>query len=86
MELEKMGSVWKNEDDKLKGEFLFKDFVDAFAFMTKIALISEKQNHHPLLKNMYNKVWVELSTHDAGNVVTEKDIQLAKAIDKIYHV
>lgn len=86
MELEKMGSVWKNEDDKLKGEFLFKDFVDAFAFMTKIAIISEKQNHHPLMKNMYNKVWVELSTHDAGNVVTDKDIQLAKAIDKIYHV
>jgi len=83
MELKTMGSVWKNEDNKLKGEFLFKDFVDAFAFMTKIALISEKQNHHPLLKNIYNKVWVELSTHDAGNIVTEKDIQLAKAIDKI---
>jgi 4a-hydroxytetrahydrobiopterin dehydratase len=76
--------MWKEEDNKLKRSFQFKDFVEAFAFMTKVALIAEKMNHHPWWSNVYNTVEVELNTHDAGNVVTEKDHKLAKAIDKVY--
>ncbi|HUM47878.1 MAG TPA: 4a-hydroxytetrahydrobiopterin dehydratase [Chitinophagales bacterium] len=76
--------MWKEEDNKLQRTFLFKDFVEAFGFMTKVALVAEKMNHHPYWLNVWNKVEFTLSTHDAGDVVTEKDRQLAKAIDKIY--
>jgi 4a-hydroxytetrahydrobiopterin dehydratase len=75
--------MWKEENNKLKRTFEFKDFSEAFAFMTRVALIAEKQNHHPWWSNVYNKVEMELNTHDAGDVVTEKDWKLAKAIDKL---
>jgi 4a-hydroxytetrahydrobiopterin dehydratase len=76
--------MWQEEDNKLKKSFEFKNFVEAFAFMTKVALIAEKMNHHPWWSNVYNKVNIELNTHDAGNLVTEKDHKLAKAIDKVH--
>lgn len=63
--------------------FTFKDFSEAFAFMTRVALIAEKENHHPDWSNVYNRVTIKLSTHDAGNIITEKDQRLAAAIDKI---
>ncbi len=75
--------MWKEEDNKLIRTFEFNDFVDAFSFMTKVAIIAEKMNHHPYWENVYNTVRVELNTHDAGDIVTEKDHQLAAAIDKL---
>lgn len=76
--------MWNEEDNKLKRTFTFKDFQEAFGFMTRVALVAEKMNHHPYWINVYNKVEFELSTHDAGDTVTEKDKKLAAAIDKIY--
>ena len=75
--------MWKEENNKLKRTFEFKDFSEAFAFMTRVALIAGQQNHHPWWSNVYNKVEMELNTHDAGDIVTEKDWKLAKAIDKL---
>jgi 4a-hydroxytetrahydrobiopterin dehydratase len=75
--------MWIERDNKLKAEFQFDDFISAFAFMTKVAIIAEKYNHHPFWTNVYNKVTIELSTHDAGNIVTDKDHQLAMEIDKL---
>lgn len=76
--------MWQEADNKLKKSFEFKDFTEAFAFMTRVAFVAEKMNHHPWWANVYNKVSFELNTHDAGNTVTEKDHQLAKAIDALY--
>ena len=75
--------MWKEEDNKLKRTFEFKDFVEAFGFMSKVAIVAEKMNHHPFMTNVYNTVSFELSTHDAGDVVTDKDRQLADEIDKL---
>jgi 4a-hydroxytetrahydrobiopterin dehydratase len=75
--------MWKEEKDKLKKSFTFKDFNEAFSFMTRVALIAEKMNHHPYWTNVYNQVTIELSTHDAGNKITAKDRQLAIAIDEL---
>lgn len=75
--------MWIEDDNKLKAEFQFDNFINAFAFMTKVALIAEKMDHHPNWSNVYNKVWIELCTHDAGNAVTERDHRLAKKIDKL---
>jgi 4a-hydroxytetrahydrobiopterin dehydratase len=75
--------MWKETDNKLHRQFKFADFSEAFAFMTRVAIEAEKQDHHPLWTNVYNKVDIWLNTHDAGDIVTEKDHQLAKAIDKI---
>ncbi len=75
---------WKEENNRLKKSFSFKDFSEAFAFMTRVALVAEKMDHHPYWTNVYNSVAIELSTHDAGDIVTEKDHKLAKAVDKIY--
>lgn len=72
---------WITKDNKLEKEFTFKDFVEAFSFLTKVAIVAEKQNHHPEIYNVYNKVKISLQTHDAGNVVTEKDHKLAQTID-----
>lgn len=74
--------MWIEKNNVLKAEFQFDDFVSAFAFMTKVAIVAEKMDHHPFWTNVYNKVTIELSTHDAGNTVTEKDHQLAKEIDR----
>ena len=75
--------MWIEENNQLKRNFLFKDFKAAFAFMTKVAAIAEEMNHHPTWTNEYNKVDVCLSTHDAGNIVTDKDRKLTFAIDKV---
>jgi 4a-hydroxytetrahydrobiopterin dehydratase len=75
--------MWKEENNRLKKTFKFKDFKEAFGFMTKVALIAEKADHHPLWTNVYNTVSFELSTHDAGDTVTDKDRDLAKAIDQL---
>lgn len=76
--------MWTEEDNKLKATFKFKDFVEAFAFMSKVALVAEKMDHHPNWSNVYNTVTIELTTHDAGNIVTDKDRSLADAIDSLY--
>jgi len=75
--------MWKQADNKLHRQFKFADFSEAFAFMTRVAIEAEKQNHHPLWTNVWNKVDIWLNTHDAGDIVTEKDHKLAAAIDKI---
>jgi 4a-hydroxytetrahydrobiopterin dehydratase len=75
---------WKEENNKLVASLTFKDFVQAFAFMTEVAIHAEKINHHPTWTNTYNKIDFQLSTHDAGDIVTQKDKDLANIIDKIY--
>lgn len=75
--------MWKEENNQLLRHFKFNNFSEAFAFMTRVALLAEKQNHHPEWKNVYNRVEIRLSTHDAGNLVTEKDRRLAAAIDQL---
>lgn len=75
--------MWVEENNRLTRTFRFKDFTEAFAFMTKVALIAEKMDHHPYWTNVYNTVTIELSTHDAGNIVTEKDHTLATAINQL---
>jgi 4a-hydroxytetrahydrobiopterin dehydratase len=72
---------WKEENNKLTRTFEFADFSQAFGFMTRVALAAEKMNHHPTWTNTWNKVSIELSTHDKGNIVTEKDKKLAALID-----
>ncbi len=74
---------WKNENNKLKKSFKFKDFTEAFGFMTKVAIVAEKMNHHPTWTNTYNTVDFELSTHDKGDIVTNLDKKLAEAIDNL---
>lgn len=76
--------MWKEEHNKLTRNLEFASFVEAFGFMSQVALVAEKMNHHPDWSNVYNKVSIRLSTHDAGDVVTEKDRKLAAEIDKIY--
>ncbi|HEY0654625.1 MAG TPA: 4a-hydroxytetrahydrobiopterin dehydratase [Chryseosolibacter sp.] len=75
--------MWKEENNSLKRVFKFKDFSEAFAFMTRVAMEAEKLNHHPTWTNTWNTVSIELSTHDAGNKVTDLDRKLAAAIDKL---
>jgi 4a-hydroxytetrahydrobiopterin dehydratase len=76
--------MWKEENNQLQQSFQFKDFVEAFAFMTKVAFAAEKMNHHPNWSNEYNKVTIALFTHDAKDTITEKDYSLAKIIDTLY--
>ncbi len=75
--------MWTEKDNKLSKTFTFSDFTQAFGFMTKVAIEAEKMNHHPDWSNVYNIVEINLSTHDAGNIVTERDRQLAEIIDKL---
>lgn len=75
--------MWKVENNRLTRTFVFADFTEAFGFMTKVAIVAEKMNHHPTWTNTWNKVSFELSTHDAGNTVTDLDRTLANAIDKL---
>ena len=75
---------WKEENDKLVAEFVFEDFSQTWAFMTEVAILSERKNHHPEWTNVWNKVKITLSTHDAGGVITEKDRKLADGISKIF--
>ena len=75
--------MWKEENNQLKRDFEFADFVEAFGFLSRVALLAEKMNHHPHITNVYNQVSLALSTHDAGNTVTDKDRKLAEAIDQL---
>ena len=76
--------MWIEADNKLTRTFTFQDFSAAFSFMTRVAFLAEKMDHHPEWSNVWNKVEIKLSTHDAGNKVTEKDKKFADAIDRIY--
>ena len=75
--------MWKEEKNKLYKKFEFKNFSEAFAFMTRVALEAEKMDHHPLWTNVWNKVEIWLNTHSAGDIVTDKDRQLAKKIEAL---
>ena len=75
--------MWEEKDNKLHRRFEFNDFSEAFAFMTRVAMESEKLNHHPEWRNVWNTVEIWLSTHDAGDIVTEKDHKLSKKIDQL---
>jgi 4a-hydroxytetrahydrobiopterin dehydratase len=76
--------MWKEENNKIYKKFTFKNFNEAFAFMTSVALIAEKADHHPTWTNTWNSVEIWLTTHDAGNTVTQKDRHLADAIDSVF--
>lgn len=75
--------MWKEENNALYKKFEFNNFSEAFAFMARVAMAAEKANHHPLWTNVYNKVEIWLNTHDAGDIVTDKDRKLSKVIDEI---
>ena len=75
--------MWTEKENSLYRKFEFGDFSEAFAFMTRVAIAAEKMNHHPRWTNVYNTVEIWLNTHDAGDLVTEKDRKLAEKIDKI---
>ena len=75
--------MWAEHNNQLYRKFTFKNFSETFAFMTRVALEAEKMDHHPLWTNVWNTVEIWLSTHDAGDIVTEKDHQLTKKIDAL---
>ena len=75
--------MWQENDNSLSIELEFKDFVAAFEFMGQVAELAEAHEHHPNWCNVYNKVSIKLNTHDAGNVVTDKDRDLAEAISQL---
>lgn len=75
-------SDWQLLDNAITKDFTFKNFSAAFAFLTQIAMAAEKLNHHPEIKNIYNKVSLKLNTHDVGGL-TELDFKLANQIDKL---
>ena len=74
---------WKEENNSLKRNFKFKNFIEAWSFMTKVAMTAEKMDHHPEWSNVYNTVNITLTTHDKGNTITDKDRELAKKIDEL---
>ncbi len=76
-------NIWQEKDNVLYKSYKFADFSAAFAFMTRVALLAEKHDHHPRWTNTYNKLEIWLNTHDAGDTVTDKDRKLAEAIDEI---
>jgi len=73
--------MWTEDNNSMYQKFTFKDFSEAFAFMTRVGLAAEKMDHHPTWRNVYNVVEIWLNTHDAGNTVTDKDKKLAGKID-----
>ena len=75
--------MWEERENKLVKTFEFKNFTEAFGFMSKVAIEAEKMNHHPLWTNVWNKVSFELTTHDAGNTITDLDRTLAAKIDEL---
>lgn len=75
--------MWTEEKNALLRSFRFRNFSEAFAFMTRVAMLAEKMEHHPEWTNVYNRVDIRLNTHDAGNTITEKDRLLAAAIDRL---
>jgi len=77
--------MWTEKDNALHATVKFKDFVEAFGFMSSVAILAEKQNHHPEWSNVWNTVNIKLTTHDAGNTITDKDHKLAESIKQIYN-
>ena len=75
--------MWRETDESLERDFEFKDFVAAWGFLSQVAILAEKHQHHPEWSNVYNRVSIRLTTHDAGNTITEKDRKLAAAIDQL---
>ncbi|WP_460760292.1 4a-hydroxytetrahydrobiopterin dehydratase [Niabella terrae] len=75
--------MWQKLENQLYQKFEFSDFSEAFGFMTRVAIEAEKMNHHPEWKNVYNRVEIWLNTHDSGDIVTDKDHQLAGKIDAL---
>ena len=75
--------MWQEQNNSLYKKFEFKNFSEAFAFMTRVAIEAEKMNHHPLWTNVWNRVEIWLSTHDAGDIVTDKDQKLSQRIDAL---
>jgi 4a-hydroxytetrahydrobiopterin dehydratase len=75
--------MWEENHQSLKREFVFKDFSEAIAFISQVAVIAKSMNHHPIIVNNYNVVTLELTTFDKGNRVTEKDKKMALEIDRI---
>tara|TARA_Y100001968_G_scaffold309423_1_gene329186 strand:- start:649 stop:933 length:285 start_codon:yes stop_codon:yes gene_type:complete len=80
--LKKDLSEWTLVENKIIRKWKFKNFIDAFGFLTKVAIISESMNHHPEINNVYNDLTIKLTTHDAGGI-TNLDVELAKAINSI---
>jgi 4a-hydroxytetrahydrobiopterin dehydratase len=74
---------WIERDGALHREFKFRDFSEAFAFMTRVAMLAERENHHPEWSNVYSQVAIKLTTHDDGNIVTDHDRKFAGLIDVI---
>lgn len=75
--------MWSEKENALYRKFEFKDFSEAFAFMTRVALIAEKMDHHPRWTNVWNTVEIWLNTHSEGNIITDKDRRLASKIDAL---
>jgi len=75
--------MWEEKNNSLYRKFEFANFSEAFAFMTRVALEAEKMDHHPRWTNVWNTVELWLNTHSAGDIITEKDRELAKKIDKL---
>ena len=73
---------WSLDSDKLYRRFVFVDFVEAFGFMSRVALLAERMDHHPEWSNVYNRVEIHLTTHDAGGI-TERDFELAQRISAL---
>jgi 4a-hydroxytetrahydrobiopterin dehydratase len=80
--MKEIGTNWVLKEPFIQRDFLFENFIEAFAFMTSVALIAEKLNHHPYWENTYNKVSISLSTHEAAGL-TDLDFKFAKEVDKI---
>ncbi|MEM6812525.1 MAG: 4a-hydroxytetrahydrobiopterin dehydratase [Pseudomonadota bacterium] len=76
-------SQWIFIDGEIKADYKFSNFIEAFGFLSKVAITVEKHNHHPRIENTYNRVTLSMHTHDAGNKITHKDIELAEAIDAL---
>lgn len=75
---------WNRKDQALERTFQFEDFNSAFGFMTRVALLAERMDHHPDWTNVYNRVHIRLSTHSAGSIVTDRDIQMALHINQLF--
>lgn len=78
-----MPEGWTEAGGKLRRELVFADFSEAWAFMTRVALLAEKHNHHPEWSNVWNRVTIELTSHDAGSTLTDRDFRLARAINDV---
>ncbi len=75
--------TYDKDKSRLTKTFEFNDFIEAWGFMSRVAILAEKHNHHPNWQNVYKTVEIKLNTHDAGNIITEKDQNLASAIDRL---